>query len=118
MMNHGKCYGSTVMGERGQVVIPAEARDEIGIEPGEKLIVFGNKDRGVIIIFKSDIMARFADMIFKKASFFEDIFKHGHKRHGHGKGTRTEKEDKGSAKLSDDVNKDGQEADQGDGFPE
>ena len=37
MMHHGKFYGSTVMGERGQVVIPAEAREEIGIKPGEKL---------------------------------------------------------------------------------
>lgn len=81
-MSHGKCYGSTVMGERGQVVIPAEAREEIGVEPGEKLIVFGNPKRGVIIIFKSDIMARFADMMFKKASFFEDMFKGAHNRHG------------------------------------
>jgi len=84
MMSHGKCYGSTVMGERGQVVIPAEAREEIGVEPGEKLLVFGNPDRGVIIIFKSDIMARFADMMFKKASFFEEMFKgiHGNGKRG------------------------------------
>ncbi|MDT3698709.1 MAG: AbrB/MazE/SpoVT family DNA-binding domain-containing protein [Thermincola sp.] len=83
-MRHGKCYGSTVMGERGQVVIPAEAREEIGLEPGEKLLVFGNPDRGVIIIFKSDIMARFADMLLKKAGFFEEMFKGIHKGHGHG----------------------------------
>lgn len=87
-MRHGKCYGSTVMGERGQVVIPAEAREEIGLEPGEKLLVFGNPDRGVIIIFKSDIMARFADMIFKKASFFEEMFKGIHKGHSHGHGRK------------------------------
>lgn len=81
MMSHGKCYGSTVMGERGQVVIPAEAREEVGLQPGEKLIVFGNPKRGVVIIFKSEIMTRFADMMFKKASFFEQMFK-GHKNHG------------------------------------
>lgn len=80
-MNHGKCYGSTVMGERGQVVIPAEAREEIDVKPGEKLIVFGNPNRGVIILFKSDIMAKFADMMFKKASFFEEMFKGVHKSH-------------------------------------
>ena len=81
-MSHGKCYGSTVMGERGQVVIPAEAREELGIEPGEKLIVFGNPNRGVIIIFKSEIMAKFADMMFKKVGFFEEMFKGIHKGHG------------------------------------
>ncbi|SHI81926.1 AbrB/MazE/SpoVT family DNA-binding domain-containing protein [Desulfosporosinus lacus] len=74
MMHHGKFYGSTVMGERGQVVIPAEAREEIGILPGEKLIVLGNKRRGVVILFKSDVMTRFADMMFRKTKFFEELF--------------------------------------------
>lgn len=73
-MHHGKFYGSTVMGERGQVVIPAEAREEIGIAPGEKLIVLGNKRRGVVILFKSDVMTRFADMMFRKSKFFEELF--------------------------------------------
>ncbi len=73
-MHHGKFYGSTVMGERGQVVIPAEAREEIGIAPGEKLIVLGNKKRGVVILFKSDVMTRFADMMFRKTRFFEEMF--------------------------------------------
>jgi len=74
MMHHGKFYGSTVMGERGQVVIPAEAREEIGIEPGEKLVVLGNKRKGVVILFKSEVMTRFADMIFRKSRFFEEMF--------------------------------------------
>lgn len=73
-MQHGKFYGSTVMGERGQVVIPAEAREEIGIEPGEKLVVFGNKRRGVVILFKSEVMTRFAEMMFRKSRFFEEMF--------------------------------------------
>ncbi|AFQ43455.1 looped-hinge helix DNA binding domain, AbrB family [Desulfosporosinus meridiei DSM 13257] len=73
-MHHGKFYGSTVMGERGQVVIPAEAREEIGIVPGEKLIVLGNKRRGIVILFKSDVMTRFADMMFRKSRFFEELF--------------------------------------------
>jgi len=70
---HGKCYGSTVMGERGQVVIPAEAREELGIQSGEKMIVFGNAKKGAVILIKSDIMARFADLLFKKANFFDDL---------------------------------------------
>ena len=31
-------YGSATVGERGQVVIPAEARQELGIEPGDKVL--------------------------------------------------------------------------------
>lgn len=32
-------YGSVTVGERGQIVIPAEARAELGIKPGDKLVV-------------------------------------------------------------------------------
>lgn len=78
MMQHGKFYGSTVMGERGQVVIPAEAREEIGIEPGEKLLVLGNKRKGVVILFKSEVMTKFADMMFRRTKFFDEIFNSFH----------------------------------------
>lgn len=77
-MGHGKCYGTTVVGERGQVVIPADAREELNIKAGEKLIVFGNPKRGIVILFKSDIMARFANLMMKKTKFFDEMF--GHKR--------------------------------------
>lgn len=72
---HGKCYGSTVVGERGQVVIPAEAREELGLQSGEKLIVFGNPRRGMVILFKGDMMARFTEALLSRFSFAERIFK-------------------------------------------
>lgn len=37
-------YGSVTVGERGQVVIPAQARRDHGIAPGDKLIVLGSPD--------------------------------------------------------------------------
>ncbi len=36
-----KFYGSTVIGERGQVVIPKEARDDLKLKKGDKVLVFG-----------------------------------------------------------------------------
>lgn len=33
-------YGSVSVGERGQVVIPVDARAELGIKPGDKLLAF------------------------------------------------------------------------------
>ncbi len=35
-----ECVGTTTVGERGQVVIPAEVRRELKISPGDKLVVF------------------------------------------------------------------------------
>ncbi len=75
MHGPGKCYGSTVVGERGQVVIPADARDELGIQAGEKLVVFGNPRRGMVILLKGDIMARFTEVLLSKFSFVEKMFK-------------------------------------------
>lgn len=34
-------YGATTLGEKGQAVIPAEARKAMRIKKGDKLLVFG-----------------------------------------------------------------------------
>ena len=39
-----KFYGTTTLGEKGQVVIPAEARQSLNLKKGEKLLVFGIGD--------------------------------------------------------------------------
>jgi AbrB family looped-hinge helix DNA binding protein len=47
----GRCFGTAVLGPRGQLVIPVEARKELGIETGSKLLVFGQfGGRGLIFI--------------------------------------------------------------------
>jgi AbrB family looped-hinge helix DNA binding protein len=47
----GKCFGTAVLGPRGQVVIPVEARKELGIDAGSKLLVFGHfEGQGLIFI--------------------------------------------------------------------
>lgn len=42
-----KFYGSVTVSERGQVVIPADARKDFGIKTGDKLLVFGDLERGL-----------------------------------------------------------------------
>lgn len=73
MMNHGKIFGTTSVGERGQVVIPAEAREELNIQPGEKFVVFGDARKGTVILVKSEIMNKFANFFFNKSKRFEKI---------------------------------------------
>jgi len=47
----GRCFGTAVLGPRGQLVIPVEARKELGINTGNKLLVFGHfGGRGLIFI--------------------------------------------------------------------
>lgn len=49
----GYLYGTATVGEKGQVVIPAEAREEMSIKSGDKLMVV-NGGGGMITFIKVD----------------------------------------------------------------
>lgn len=61
-----KCHGTTTVGERGQVVLPAELRKEFKIEPGEKLIVLGADHNGFqrIVLMKSEAVTKMFRHLF------------------------------------------------------
>ena len=48
----GKYAWTVKVGEKGQFVIPKEARDVFGIHPGDTLIVLGDVERGLAILPK------------------------------------------------------------------
>jgi len=53
-------FGSVKVGERGQIVIPKEARDKFNIKPGDSLVVFGKDKNQKLIILKENVMRDFA----------------------------------------------------------
>ncbi|GEM_PF-1094535 len=38
----GRCFGTAVLGPRGQLVIPVEARKELRMGAGDRFLVFGH----------------------------------------------------------------------------
>ena len=50
-----KFIGVARVGEKGQIVIPKEARDMFGINPGDSIIVLCDKEKGIALL-KSDFM--------------------------------------------------------------
>lgn len=49
-------YGAVTLGERGQVVIPAEARKRHGLQPGDKLLVLRHPHvRGLVLARVDDM---------------------------------------------------------------
>jgi AbrB family looped-hinge helix DNA binding protein len=46
----GKGAWTAKVGEKGQIVIPKEARDMFGIETGDTLIILGDIKKGLAII--------------------------------------------------------------------
>ena len=47
--NARRVLGTAKVGDRGQIVIPKEARDMFGIRPGDTLLIWGETDAGLII---------------------------------------------------------------------
>ena len=44
-------YGTVTVGERGQIVVPAQARTDLDITPGDKLLVFAHpRQIGLMIV--------------------------------------------------------------------
>ncbi len=48
MHSRVELYGTATVGAKGQIVIPAEAREAIGINSGDKLFIVGLKDKKMI----------------------------------------------------------------------
>ena len=60
-------FGSVKVGERGQIVIPKEAREIFGIRQGDILLVLGDVERGIALV-KADAIQEFARRILETAS--------------------------------------------------
>ncbi|HSI73873.1 MAG TPA: AbrB/MazE/SpoVT family DNA-binding domain-containing protein [Fimbriimonas sp.] len=54
-------YGSATVGERGQIVIPADARAEIGFEPGDKVLIMRHPIHKGVMLFKMEAVREFLD---------------------------------------------------------
>jgi AbrB family looped-hinge helix DNA binding protein len=63
--DHEKLMGITSVGERGQVVIPANIREELNLEKGDKLMVFA-KHKHFIGMVKTDEMSVFLKRMLSK----------------------------------------------------
>lgn len=54
-------YGTATIGERGQLVIPAEARAEMGFEPGDKVLIMKHPIHPGLMLFKIEAVREFVD---------------------------------------------------------
>ena len=66
----GKCFGSAVVGPRGQLVVPVEARRELGIDVGTKLLVFGHFGGRGLMFVKVEAVEELLNTISRKVDEF------------------------------------------------
>ena len=60
-----KFIGISKVGEKGQIVIPKEARDMFEIKSGDSVIVLCDKERGIALL-KADAIEDLTDKVFPK----------------------------------------------------
>lgn len=63
--------GATTVGERGQIVIPAEARKALNINSGDKLLVFGRHHHQGLLLLKAEVVDKLVSDAWAKASQLE-----------------------------------------------
>lgn len=68
---NGKGAWTVKIGEKGQFVIPKEARDMFDIHPGDTILVLGDVEKGIAIPPKN-VMNKYISMIFGEMSMGEE----------------------------------------------
>lgn len=66
-------YDTVTVGERGQVVIPAKARKDFGIKPGDKLIVLRGMGKMGVVLIHAKHMANIFNKLTKHIGKLKEI---------------------------------------------
>jgi len=64
-INNGKYAWMVKIGEKGQFVIPKEARDLFDLQPGNEIVVLGDEKRGLAILPK-EMQQEYINRIFSE----------------------------------------------------
>ena len=70
--NSRRAFGTAKVGDRGQIVIPKEARELFNIRPGDTLLILGKSETGLIVT-KPETLHNLADKIFQSVETEEQI---------------------------------------------
>jgi len=76
---HKKLYGTATVGAKGQVVIPSDAREDMGINPGDRLYVVGTPERKVVVLLQEGALEEFIAMLSEQVESFKAAKEKGEK---------------------------------------
>jgi len=58
-----KIYGTAVVGAKGQFVIPADARAEMDLREGDRLVIVGSPSKKFIGVLRDDVFEKFLSFL-------------------------------------------------------
>ena len=60
-IHDGKYAWMVKIGEKGQFVVPKEAREMFELQPGEEILVLGDEKKGIAILPKGTMLKKATD---------------------------------------------------------
>ena len=61
--NDLKVYGTAVVGAKGQFVVPSNAREELHLSEGDKLVIVGSASKGFLGVLRADVFQKFLNIL-------------------------------------------------------
>lgn len=87
----GRCFGTAVLGPRGQLVVPVEARKELSMDSGNRFLVFGHFEGLGLILIKVEAAEKMLNIVSSRLDEITKLVKESRKAN-----TGAESEDDGS----------------------
>lgn len=72
-MQNKKLYGTATVGTKGQVVIPADAREELGIKPGDRLYVVSTMHGAGVVFLKEEMLEDMVAQLTAQVEAFREL---------------------------------------------
>ena len=73
MQHNKRLYGTATVGTKGQIVIPADAREELDIKPGDRLYVIGSPMAKAVTFMKEDQLETFIAKLESKMEHLQSL---------------------------------------------
>lgn len=74
-LSNRRLYGTATVGTKGQVVIPAEAREELNIKPGDRLYVACGMNGSGVVFLKEEMLESMVEHLSSQVETFRALQK-------------------------------------------
>ena len=68
-----KLYGTATVGTKGQVVIPSDAREELGIKTGDRLYVVGSPTKKFVGFIKEEQLREMIEQVTENVELYRAV---------------------------------------------
>lgn len=72
-MHDKELFGTATVGTKGQVVIPADARDALHIQTGDRLYVVGSRSKGMLGFLKEEQLREIVEHLTDNIEQYKDL---------------------------------------------